>query len=155
MNDFIYNIGQYGPVLLYIATVYTLWNKNHSLLFFIFGQFINGLSNIAIKNILKIPRPNLIDKSYVLDKMSFIELIQKDVYGLPSGHAQTSSFAAYYTYLVTNDSRLLILFIGITLIVMWQRVYYNYHTFFQVSVGAVIGVGNAAFFALLNKSFLV
>jgi membrane-associated phospholipid phosphatase len=155
MDSIIYNTGQYGPFILYIATVYTLWGKNNSLLFFIFGQFINWLSNSAIKNILKIPRPNLIDKSYVLDKMSFIELMQKDVYGMPSGHAQTSSFATYYTYLVTKDSRILILFIGITLIVMWQRVYNKFHTLFQVSVGAIIGICNAVLFASLNKSLLV
>jgi membrane-associated phospholipid phosphatase len=143
MDEIIYTIGQHGPVILMVVALYTLWGKSTMVSFVFLGQIVNWFINAMLKFLIKQPRPTTNDPSYVLDRMTFAEIVSRDPYGMPSGHAQTSAFVACFVYLVTRDVRWTLFSVCILFITMWQRVEYDYHTLLQVSVGAAVGTINA------------
>ncbi len=143
MDAIIFNIGQYAPVILMLVALYTLWGKSTMVSFVFLGQIVNWFINAMLKFLIKQKRPMTKDPSYLLDRMTFAEIISRDPYGMPSGHAQTSAFVACFMYLATRDVRWTLFSVCILFISMWQRVEYDYHTALQVSVGAVVGTVNA------------
>ena len=96
---------------------------------------LSSLVNFIVKSITKQPRP-----SHVTHTTRFIlkNGLLYDVYGMPSGHAQSVVFSMVYYYLVLNHGFLL-LFLGISMITLIERVYDKHHTFMQVFVGAILG----------------
>ena len=134
MDAIIYNIGQHGPVILMLVALYTLWGKSTMVSFVFLGQIVNWFINATLKFIIKQKRPMT---------MSFVDIVSRDPYGMPSGHAQTSAFVACFMYLATRDVRWTLFSVCILFISMWQRVEYDYHTLLQVSVGAAVGTINA------------
>jgi membrane-associated phospholipid phosphatase len=131
-------IGYLAPNILFIMSCYLLWSKPFLLIYYFIGFFINILLNITLKTILKQPRPSEDIKIFNTalnngKRMSF------DVYGMPSGHAETSFYSVIFIYLVFKNNYLTIFYFIISLLTLYQRVKYKNHTFNQVIVGSIIG----------------
>jgi len=144
--------GLYGPLILFFFSLYVLRHKRNFLIYYSFGFFINVLLNLVLKKLIQQPRPR--EDIHV---PNIIPTNGKrygyDVYGMPSGHAQTVFYSITFTYLVlTNKFRdfkwswTLLLFLLIGLITLFQRVLYKNHTILQVLVGSLIGTGIAYIF---------
>ena len=58
---------------------------------------------------------------------------------MPSGHAQSVSFSTIFIYLSLHNIYLTSIFIIISFIAIFQRVYLNFHTLEQVIVGILVG----------------
>jgi membrane-associated phospholipid phosphatase len=62
-----------------------------------------------------------------------------DIYGMPSGHAQTAFFITVFLYLSLKHKNLLYLCILFSLLICYQRVKFGFHSISQVIVGSIIG----------------
>ncbi|PAA86645.1 hypothetical protein BOX15_Mlig033463g2 [Macrostomum lignano] len=121
---------------------------------FLAGIFINEGINLIIKKYLKHPRPVMDPGRYKLSS-----------YGMPSDHAQATSFIVTYLCLFVllrlyrNASLLEDLWkyilccclVGIGGGVAFSRVYLGYHTWSQVGCGSLLGVlAGLAWFLLVH-----
>jgi membrane-associated phospholipid phosphatase len=70
---------------------------------------------------------------------------------MPSGHAQASFFSAVFIFLSTKQYNLLYFYTLFSLLIIIQRVYFNYHTILQVVVGAIVGSAFAYFVYYLAR----
>lgn len=151
MNPFIIfdYIGHYGPLILFIITIYSLLHRNIYLFVFLFGSIANLLLNIFFKNIFREPRPN--------NPIEFIdshELTGNNYYGLPSGHAQSSLFSLAFLYFANGSIPALYIMGCITLLTLYQRWKYKRHTIKQLIVGSFIGTLFAWILLFITKKYL-
>ena len=51
-------IGIYGPLILFLISIFLLWNKSNYLTYYVYGFILNGLSTLILKGIFKQPRPS-------------------------------------------------------------------------------------------------
>ena len=70
---------------------------------------------------------------------------------MPSGHAQSSIFSTVFIYLSLRQENLLYFYALFSLLIISQRVVFNYHTILQVIVGAIVGAGFAYFVYYLAR----
>jgi len=115
--------------------------------------------NLILKGIFQQPRP-LDDKDtfdtlvkhgkHFLFKESGIPF---DIFGMPSYDLQSCMFSTIFICLVLQKTRtkLLLFYVVISIITLYQNVYYNYHTLFQTIVGGIIGSIFAYFIFYLSK----
>ena len=151
MQHLLYGIGNLGPYGLIILSIYLLRNKDTLLFCYIFGTAANIGMNFLLKNTIQQPRPKVIktslDSSEVDGDNSSSSIVQQlrelDVYGMPSGHSQSAAFSTMFIYLALKQTNLLLFYIFVTGITLWQRIHYNFHTLMQVLVGATVGAGFA------------
>lgn len=139
-----YNVGQYGPFILILISWYFLWNNQKLFFYYTFGIFASAILNIILKAIIQQPRPMFDSKKVGLAKLHaksyfYNNGIPFDIYGMPSGHAQTSLFTTIFMYLSLRKTNLLYSLLLFSLLICVQRVYYNYHTISQVTVGSIVG----------------
>lgn len=134
-------IGNNGPFILLLSTIYLLWNHK-MLIYYICGFFVNIILNLILKIIIKDPRPSL-DKSKFLLALRNSNLIKINMLGMPSGHAQSVLYSSSFIFFVLQKWVPFYLFISI--VTIFQRVKFNYHTILQVIIGSIIG----SFFAYL------
>jgi membrane-associated phospholipid phosphatase len=66
-------------------------------------------------------------------------IIPLDIFGMPSGHAQSCLFSSVYTYLSLKDNNILYLYLFFSLLTVIQRVVFKYHTILQVIIGSIVG----------------
>jgi membrane-associated phospholipid phosphatase len=60
---------------------------------------------------------------------------------MPSGHTQSIFFSIIFVYLALKDKKtIIIVYLFIGLITMFQRVLFKQHTVLQVVAGAMVGV---------------
>lgn len=148
MNIIIYKLfeefGKFGPFLLIFLSMYLLWNKNTLFFFYTIGLFIDSILNIVLKGIIQEPRPYVDTKTFNLAlthgrRFLFKDGIPYDIFGMPSGHSQSSLFSTIFVYLAFKNTRLSFMYLLSSLIIMAQRVEFNQHSILQVCVGATIG----------------
>ncbi len=147
MNIVLYNIAEYSHFILIVISLFLLWNNNNTLLYYyIIGVSLNELTNILLKILIKQDRPKndkandykANDDKANDDKDKLLSSnIQR--YGMPSGHAQSVSFSTMFIYLSLHNIYLTSIFIIISFIAIFQRVYLNFHTLKQVIVGMLVG----------------
>ena len=128
-------IGFFGPLILLITNIYELWSQKLYLIGYFVFLLINSAVNKGLKYIFKEPRP--------YDGINIIsgEIHHgADVYGMPSGHAQSVSFSLIYLYLVQKSNWLLILNTIILLLTVIQRWNYRKHTIEQLLIGTMVGI---------------
>jgi membrane-associated phospholipid phosphatase len=77
-----------------------------------------------------------------------------DIYGMPSGHAQTILFSTTFIYFSLHQQNILYLYLGISIITMIHRLIFKYHTVIQVLIGAVVGIMMGYFVYFLAKTKL-
>ena len=58
---------------------------------------------------------------------------------MPSGHSQNVLFSTVFVFLSLRRKDILYIYLFISLLIISQRVVYNYHTLLQVIVGSIIG----------------
>jgi len=146
INNIINILGQYAPIILILISIFLLKNTTNLLFYYIIGIFINTLLNIILKIIIQQPRPN--DDSKMVDialknGKRFIfknNIIPFNIFGMPSGHSQSSFFSTTFIFLSLKNIRIVFLYLFLSFITIYQRVKYNYHTIFQVIVGAIVGI---------------
>lgn len=134
----------FAPNILFILTIILLKTKSNLLFYYVSGSFINVLLNILLKLLFKQPRPK--------EDIKLIHLLHSngerfgyDTYGMPSGHTQTTFFSLTYIYLSLQNLRIAVVYLALCLLTMYQRLKYKNHTFWQVVVGAFVGVIFAVF----------
>jgi len=145
LNIFFENVGKMGPIILLISSSYLLWNKSNLLFYYIIGLFCNSILNLVLKGIIQQPRPcedltlfNLAIKNG--RRFVFKDgVVPHDIFGMPSGHAESCVFSTIYIYLSLKNIKIAGFYLIISGLTMTQRVVYNQHTVLQVIVGAIIG----------------
>lgn len=139
-------IGAYGPIILIFLSWYFLWNNNNLFFYYTIGVFVNSIINLILKSIIQDPRPIFDKKNIKLasthTKEQFYSTgIPFDIFGMPSGHAQSTLFSTVFIYLSLNHKNIMYLYLFISLLSCYQRVSYNYHSILQIIVGAIVGFG--------------
>ncbi len=142
--NILYELGVYGPIILILFTWYLLWNNNNLFFYYTVGIFTNSIINLILKGILQMPRPLFDSKNVKLATMHTKEQfysngIPFNIFGMPSGHAQSSFFSTVFIYLSTKHNNNVYLYLASTLLTCYQRYSSNYHSLLQLIVGAIIG----------------
>ena len=137
--------GSYGPIVLMFLSMYLLWNKHNLFIFYTVGIFVNAILNIILKGLFLQPRPSIDSKTFDLalrhgKRFLFKDGIPYDIFGMPSGHAESAAFSTAFVYLALRKTNWLYVYLIMTAIVMYQRVNTNEHTILQVIIGAIVGV---------------
>jgi membrane-associated phospholipid phosphatase len=142
--NILYEIGTYGPIILMFQSWYLLWDNNNLFFYYTLGIFLNAVLNTIFKGVIQEPRPMFDGK-----KLSLLKIHQKeylfqngipfDIYGMPSGHAQSVLFSTLFIYLSLKQTNWLYVYLILSLITCYQRVKYDFHYISQVIVGSIIG----------------
>jgi hypothetical protein len=74
-----------------------------------------------------------------------------DMFGMPSYDLQSCLFSAIFVFLVLKRTKVLLFYVVISSITLYQTVYYKLHTLFQTIVGGIIGSIFAYFIFYLSK----
>jgi len=127
-------IGYQGPILISLITFFSLLGKPTYLIMYIVGSILNHSLNSELKLIIKEPRPKH-PISYIDD--DFIK--GAHIYGMPSGHAQISSFAVTYSILTKRPMYIILPSLFIYMLTLIQRWKYRRHTIEQLVVGTIVG----------------
>ena len=136
--------GMYGSILLIFITVVLLWNKSNLCTFYIVGLILNSVINIILKGFFQQARPT--DDAKLLKialkngtKSIFKNGIPFNIFGMPSGHAQTCFYSTFFILLSLKNKYIFLSYFVFSLLVSYQRVYFKHHSVFQVIIGAIIG----------------
>lgn len=150
IKDALYYIGEYGPSILWVLSVVVLYKLPSYLGMFIFGSVVSIITNYLLKGLFQQPRPN--QDAYIQSiERQYRGIIGFGRYGMPSGHTQSAVFTTIYIWFATKNTKLTLLCLIISIITMYQRVEYNFHTIAQVISGACVGALIAYFFFLNVK----
>lgn len=146
MNIVIYNIAKYSHFILIFISFFLLWNNNTLFYYYVIGVSLSELINILLKILIKQDRPkndtsNDDDTSNNDNDKDKDKLLNSSIqrYGMPSGHAQSVSFSTMFIYLSLKNIYFTSIFIIISVIAIFQRVYLKFHTLEQVIVGMLVG----------------
>ena len=148
MRNIIDKIGFFGPVIIFLISIYNLWNQQKYLISYLVFSFCNTIVNKILKVIIQQKRPNgsikIMDESY--------EGIEN--YGMPSGHAQSSFFSIAFLYFVKGSSIWLIAELFIAGLTVYQRWKYRQHTIEQLIMGSILGICFAYLSYYITKQWL-
>ena len=103
----------------------------------------------TLKNIIQQHRPNH-GKKIMNENYEGVEL-----YGMPSGHAQSVFFSLSFLYFVKGSPSWLIIELFISALTLYQRWKYRQHTSEQLFVGSIVGIGFAYFTYWITKHYLI
>jgi membrane-associated phospholipid phosphatase len=145
--------GKYGPLILFLPTVFFLSNKKSALMYYVAGFFLNSIANVFLKLLIQQPRPSDDKEKFdlALERGKQFMFIPYDVFGMPSGHAQSVAFTTVFVFLTIQNKLFWLFCVIISMITLWQRVEYNHHTVFQVVVGTMVGALIAYMMFYMNK----
>ena len=152
MTNLISFIGFISPFILMINSIYLLWNKHNLIVYYVIGLFFNSLLNYLLKGIIKQPRP-LENEKLINLALNNGRFFSYDIYGMPSGHAQSSLYSTIFIWLVFKNKNILTLYLLLTLLTIYNRINTQSHTMLQVIVGAIIGTlfGYSIFYIATKK----
>jgi membrane-associated phospholipid phosphatase len=144
LSELFNEFGSFGPILLIFLSMYLLWNKNNLFFYYTVGVFIDNILNLVLKGLFLQPRPSIDKKDFDLalkhgKRFLFKDGMPYDMFGMPSGHSQSSFFSTVFVYLSLRKNNIGYTYLAISLLTMLQRVICNHHSVLQVCVGAVIG----------------
>lgn len=153
------NFGRVGPIILLLISSYLLWDKPTLFYYYQFGFITSAILNIILKGILKYPRPSEDPKEFNLalkngKRFIFKNGIPHDIFGMPSGHSQASMFTTAFIFLALKNTKITLIFLIMSLLIMYQRIKDNHHTFIQVFVGAIVGMLYAYLFYYFSQQSL-
>ena len=145
-------IGYTGPIIAMMSNIYALWIQPPYLIGYLVFLFINSIINNTIKNISREPRPI---NGVEIESVNIFNLGGiKDVYGMPSGHAQSVAFSLAYLYFVQEKLYIALFHSCILGLTIFQRWNYRKHTLTQLGVGVLVGLGFAFFAYHTMKHYL-
>jgi len=157
LSELFNEFGSFGPLTLIFLSMYLLWNKNNLFFYYTVGVFIDNILNIIFKGLFLQPRPSIDKKEFELalkhgKRFVFKDGMPYDLFGMPSGHSQSSFFSTVFVYLSLRKNNIGYTYLAISLLTMLQRVLYNHHTVLQVCVGATIGsITGYLFYYIANE----
>ena len=134
-------VGVFGPEMLVLLSIILLYKykKITFLLVYLVVFVFNVLLNYILKGIFRQPRPMDDVQLFKIEEL-YKNKVGFDKYGMPSGHAQTVLYSTIFIHLVLNNWNITLFYLIISLITMYQRVYFKQHTVLQVIVGAILGM---------------
>lgn len=145
-------LGKYGPIIMLIFSLYLLSDKQNLQFYYLIGLVINSILNLILKGIIRQPRPCDDEKNFNIALKNIPETIFKDgvpfnIFGMPSGHAQSALYSTTYIFLSLKNIKVLLFYVFLSIIIVLQRIMKQFHTVFQVVVGLFIGsfMGYVAF----------
>lgn len=131
-------IGYMGPIIAMISNIYALWIQPPYLIGYFAFLFMNSLVNKAIKHMYKESRPL---HGVEMETVNIFNLGGiKDIYGMPSGHAQSVAFSLSYLYFVQKNLFMTFFHFCILVLTIFQRWNYRKHTWNQLLVGTILGL---------------
>jgi len=144
LSDLFNELGSFGPIILIFLSIYLLWNKQNLFFYYTVGVFIDNIINLILKGFFLQPRPSIDKKDFDLalkhgKRFIFKDGMPYDMFGMPSGHSQSSFFSTVFIYLSLRKNNIGYIYLATSILTMIQRVVYNHHTVLQVCVGSVIG----------------
>jgi len=143
--DWLYIVGGHSPIILLFLSFYFLWNLQTIGFYYLFGFFINTILNLLLKGIFRQPRPSEDVKKFDTGLRHGKSFVFKDhgipfnIFGMPSGHLQSCFYSTVFVFLSLKRYDILFLYLSISLLSMYQRVHYNYHTIAQTLAGCLVG----------------
>jgi membrane-associated phospholipid phosphatase len=135
--DFLYRIGFMGPIILSFITIYSLWNQQKYLYPYLVFSIGNTIVNKILKNIIKQERPSN-SKKIMNENYSGSE-----IYGMPSGHAQSAFFSISFLYFAIGSTNWIFIELIIAALTLYQRWKYRQHTLAQLFAGSLLGIVSA------------
>ena len=144
LNIILYNMGRFGPIILFLTSIILLWKKHNYLMYYVYGFALNAILTLVLKGIFKQPRPSEDLKLFNLaikdsKRFKFVDGYPYDIFGMPSGHASSVIYSTMFIYCVLKNNNFLLLYLAISIITLLQRVNSNSHTIIQVIAGAFVG----------------
>lgn len=153
-------LGRYGREIAFGLVSIALYKTGQSgaLGYYLIGSTITILLNVALKIIIKQPRPKYDkpDFHFVIEN-SESERMKYDKYGTPSGHAQfmsyTVAFAAYALWGRRYYWQIMLTLLLLTCNTLTQRVINKDHYIAQIVAGCVVGslVGITMYYMVKSK----
>lgn len=143
LNNILSTIGGHGPLILFFLSLFMLKNKPNGLYYYLIGWVLNFILNITLKGLIQQPRPidnQDIFKIALNHYKKHNTIIPFDVFGMPSGHAQSVMYSTIFVHLMLKNSKLTLLYLIISIITISQRINELHHTIFQVLVGSLVGL---------------
>lgn len=164
IEEFIYSafkkFGKVGPLVLNCSSLYLLWNKHNLFYYYLFGIFLNSILNLVLKGIIKEPRPledpklfNIALKHSV--RFKFINGYPHDIFGMPSGHAESAFFSTVFIYLALKDIKITLIYFFISLLIIYERVLLKDHSILQVIVGSLVGILFGSFIYYMARQKII
>ena len=155
-QQFIHNFGKTGPTVLFFYSLLLLWNKNTLFYYYLYGFFLNVILNFILKGLIKEPRPNEDPKLFNIAlkhsiRFKFINGYPYDIFGMPSGHAQSAFFSTIFIYLALKDIKISVIYLIISLLTMYQRVLFKDHTVLQILAGSIVGILFSGFMYFMSQ----
>lgn len=157
MNDFsgvnkiikwLDTIGFLGPFILLGIGIWQLWYNRIYWFAYLVIFSMNSVINKVAKSILKQPRPH--DGESIMNE----NYAGEEIYGMPSGHAQSVFSSLTFLYLVKGSPAWLFGELFIAGLTVYQRWKYRRHTVEQLGVGSVLGVVVAYVGYYVTKQYL-
>jgi membrane-associated phospholipid phosphatase len=106
-------VGNFGPFILFIFSLYLLRKTPNALYYYLIGFLLNMILNIILKLTFKQPRPKDDEDLFKLTlnyASKYNCVLPFDIYGMPSGHAESVIFSTIFIHLMFNNSRLTLIF---------------------------------------------
>ena len=133
-------VGGFGPLIMFFVSIKLLWTKSNLLAYYIYGFFLDIILNLILKGIFKQPRPSEDPELFKLaiksgNRFRFPNGFPHDIFGMPSGHTTSVLYSTIFIYLSLKNTKILILYMLFSLLVISHRIYFNHHTFIQIIVG--------------------
>ena len=151
IEKYILLIGNNGPLILLLLSIFFLRKKLTYLYVYLIGYFLCILLNTILKGIFLQPRPyyktdifNIYMNNHIKKFKGSIGLPFDD-FGMPSGHSQSVMYSTIFIYLVLKHNNIFYLYLASALLTCYQRVSLDYHSISQVIVGATVGSSFAYF----------
>lgn len=141
-------LGFFGPIILFIIDIIYLLNQPLYLYLYICLFFVNSLINKGLKIWIQQSRP-LNGKSFIGETYE-----NMDIYGMPSGHAQSTFFSLTYLFLVKKNIYVLICSLFLACLTVLQRFKYRNHTSLQLFIGSGLGIC-VAYLSILATQFII
>ena len=143
-------------VTLALHQNFSLQNYYNLFFYYTLGIFVNTILNIILKGIIQQPRPTEDVKKFNLaltngKRFFFKDGVPFNIFGMPSGHAESAFFSTTFIYLSLRHENLFYFYLLFSLLIVIQRVVFYYHTILQVIVGAIVGCGFAYFVYYLAR----
>ena len=136
----------YGPGVLCILSLILLYKDLRLVFLFVVGYFISAKMCYIIKDNVRQLRPK--DEAVLIkEEEMFRKKIVSEKYGMPSCSMQRIAYSTTFMYFALGKSNIIILYLIVYFITMYERLKYKHHTWQQVTVGSIIGafIGYASY----------